>query len=195
MLIVGYYSWCIWYVHCSGSSDYDSSGLHTSGCTCGISVGKCPVYCVVGFLFWLLFWLGGQVYYKIWRLFLFRFFWVGSFHKHGNLISEQSPGSPNPLFYLAIHPSQPHTNEVSCSTYFPMDTQAANRIWLPTKPRVCNLINLYIRSHLYTTDETTNYNNPPNMKTDEHINPQILYIYGNNTAHCYSTTPQVKKYH
>jgi len=70
MPIVGCCSWYIWYVHCSASSDYDSSGLHTSDCTCRISVGKCPVYCVVGFLFWL----GGQVYYCIWRLFLFRFF-------------------------------------------------------------------------------------------------------------------------
>ena len=26
----------------------------------------------------------------------------------------------------------------------------------------------------------------PNMKTDEHINQQILYIYGNNNARCYS---------
>ena len=26
------------------------------------------------------------------------------------------------------------------------------------------------------------------MKTDEHINPKIPYIYENNTAHCYSTT-------
>jgi len=46
-----------------------------------------------------------------------------------------------------------------------MDTQAANRIWLPTQPWVCNLINLYIRSHLYTTAETTNYNNPPHQTT------------------------------
>jgi len=46
-----------------------------------------------------------------------------------------------------------------------MDTQAANQIWLPTQPRVCNLINLYIRSHLYTTADTTNYNNPPHHTT------------------------------
>jgi len=128
-------------------------------------------------------------------------FFIHYFHKQGNLISEQSPGSPNALFDLAIHPPQPHTNKVSCATYFPMDTQAAKRIWLPTQPRVCNLIKLYIRSHLYTTAEPpttithhTTPHNPPNMKTDEHINPQILYIYGNNTAQCYSTTPHVKKY-
>jgi len=77
MPIVGCCSWCIWYVRYSGSSDYDSSGPHTSGCTCGISVGKCPVYCVVGFLFWLLFWLGEPVYYSTWRLFLSWFFWAG----------------------------------------------------------------------------------------------------------------------
>ena len=54
----------------------------------------------------------------------------------------------------------PHTNKVSCTMYFPMDTQPANQIWLPTQPRVCNLINLHIRSHLYTTAETTIHNNP-----------------------------------
>jgi len=43
---------------------------------------------------------------------------------------------------------------------FPMDRQAANRIWLPTQQRVCNLINLHIRSHLDTTAKTTNHNNP-----------------------------------
>jgi len=74
-----------------------------------------------------------------------------------------------------------------------MDIHAANRIWLPTQPRVCNLINFYIRSHLYTTAETTNYNNPPNMKTDEHITPQIPYIHENNIAHCYRTTPHEKR--
>jgi len=74
----------------------------------------------------------------------------------------RNPGSPNPLFDLAIHPTQLHTNKVSCATYFPMDKQPANQIWLPTQPRVCNLINLHIRSHLYTTAETTNHNNPPN---------------------------------
>jgi len=30
------------------------------------------------------------------------------------------------------------------------------------------------------------------MKTDEHIDPQILDIYGNNPTHCYSTIPYVK---
>ena len=34
MPIVGCCSWCIWCVRCSGSSDYDSSVLHTSGCMC-----------------------------------------------------------------------------------------------------------------------------------------------------------------
>jgi len=52
-------------------------------------------------------------------------FYIHSFHKHGILFSEQSPGSPNPLFDLAIHLPQPHT---SCATYFPMDTQPVNRI-------------------------------------------------------------------
>jgi len=83
-----------------------------------------------------------------------------------NLISEQSPGSPNPLFDLAIYPTQPHTNKASCATYSPMDTQPANWIWPPTQPWVCNLINLHIRSHLYTTAETTNHTNPPH-----HNNP------------------------
>ena len=46
---------CLLFSMCCAYADYDSSGLHTSGCTCGISVGKCPVYCVVGFLFSLLF--------------------------------------------------------------------------------------------------------------------------------------------
>ena len=69
-------------------------------------------------------------------------FFIYSFHKHGNIISEQSPGSPNPRYDLAIHPPQPINNKVSCATYFPMDTQPANRVWLPTQPRVCNLINL-----------------------------------------------------
>jgi len=92
-------------------------------------------------------------------------FHIHSFHKHGNLISEQSAGSPNPLFDLAIHPLQTHTTKVSCATYFPMDRQPANRIWLPTQARVCNLINLHVRSHLYTTAETTNHNNPPHHTT------------------------------
>ena len=30
--------------------------------------------------------------------------YIHFFHKHGNLISEQSPGSPDPLFDLTIHP-------------------------------------------------------------------------------------------
>jgi len=55
-------------------------------------------------------------------------FYIHSFHKHGNLISKQSPGSPNSLFELAIHQPQPHTNKVSCATYFPADTQAASQI-------------------------------------------------------------------
>jgi len=99
-------------------------------------------------------------------------FYTHSFHKHGNLISEQSPGSPNPLFDVAIHLTQPHTNKASCATYSPMDTQPANQIWLPTQPWVCNLINLHIRSHLYTTAETTNHNNPPhhNTPTNKHEN-------------------------
>ena len=36
---------------------------------------------------------------------------------------------------LAIHLAQPHTNKASCATYSPMDTQPANRIWLPTQPQ------------------------------------------------------------
>ena len=31
-------------------------------------------------------------------------YYIHFFHKHGNLISEQSPRSPNPLFDLTIHP-------------------------------------------------------------------------------------------
>ena len=34
-------------------------------------------------------------------------FYIHSFHENGKLISEQSPGSPNPLFDLTTHQSQP----------------------------------------------------------------------------------------
>jgi len=34
----------------------------------------------------------------------------------------RSEWQPKPLFDLAIQPTQPHTNKVSCATYFPMDT-------------------------------------------------------------------------
>jgi len=30
------------------------------------------------------------------------------------------------------------------------------------------------------------------MKTDEHSDPQILDIYGNNTTHCYSSATHLK---
>jgi len=41
-------------------------------------------------------------------------FFTHSFHKHGNLISEQSPGSPNPLFDLASKPPHPHQQSQLC---------------------------------------------------------------------------------
>jgi len=49
-------------------------------------------------------------------------FFIYSFHKHGNIISEQYPGSPNPPFGLVIHTPQPHTNKFSCVTYFHQPT-------------------------------------------------------------------------
>jgi len=65
----------------------------------------------------------GQVIEWVWAAWgLFGDENIHSFHKHGNLISEQSPGSPNPLYDLAIHPAKPHTDKVSCATYSPMDT-------------------------------------------------------------------------
>ena len=36
-------------------------------------------------------------------------FFIQSFHKAGNLISEQYPGEPNPLLQMAINPSHPPT--------------------------------------------------------------------------------------
>jgi len=36
-------------------------------------------------------------------------YYIHSLHKEGKLISEQSPGDPNPLLLLAIGPSQPLT--------------------------------------------------------------------------------------
>ena len=36
-------------------------------------------------------------------------YYIHSLHKEGKLISEQSPGDPNPLLLLAIDPSQPLT--------------------------------------------------------------------------------------
>jgi len=36
-------------------------------------------------------------------------YYTHSFHKEGKLISEQSPGDPNPLILLAIDPTQPLT--------------------------------------------------------------------------------------
>ena len=127
-------------------------------------------------------------------------FFIHSFPKHGNLSSEQSSGSPNPLFDLANHSPQPHTNKASCATYFPMDTQAANRIWLPTQPRVCNLINLYIRSHLYTTAETTNYNNPPHHTThltwkQTNISTRKYHTYMKITLPIVTALHHEKKYH
>ena len=103
----------------------------------------------------------------LWDTTLTSFVGVGLGRVDGQ-VKKWAAGSPNPHFDLAIHLPQPHTNEVSCAMYSPMDTQPANQIWLPSQPRVCNLINLHIRSHLYTTAETTNHNNashhnnPPN---------------------------------
>ena len=36
-------------------------------------------------------------------------FFIQSFHKAGNLISQQYPGEPNPLLQMAINPSHPPT--------------------------------------------------------------------------------------
>ena len=48
-------------------------------------------------------------------------------HKNGNLISEQSPGSPNPLFDLTTHPPHPRANRVNCETNPSMDPLPTNR--------------------------------------------------------------------
>jgi len=37
--------------------------------------------------------------------------------------------------WLPTQPRHYTTREKSCATYFPMDTQPANRIWLLTQPR------------------------------------------------------------
>ena len=34
-------------------------------------------------------------------------FFIQAFHKSGNLISEQNPGEPNPLFQMVLNPSHP----------------------------------------------------------------------------------------
>jgi len=54
------------------------------------------------------------------------------FHKNGNLISEQSPGSPNPLFDLTIRLPHPRANRVSCETNPSMDALPTNRTWPPS---------------------------------------------------------------
>jgi hypothetical protein len=54
-------------------------------------------------------------------------FYMHSFHKNGNLISEQSPGSTNPLFDLTTRPPHPRTNRASCDTNPSMDALPANR--------------------------------------------------------------------
>jgi len=53
-------------------------------------------------------------------------FYIHSFHKNGKLISEQSPGSPNPLFDLTIHQFEPRANRASCATNSSVYTLPAN---------------------------------------------------------------------
>jgi len=55
-------------------------------------------------------------------------FYIHSFHKNGKLISEQSPGNPNPLFDLTTHLSQPRANRASCAKNPSMDTLPTNRV-------------------------------------------------------------------
>ena len=57
--------------------------------------------------------------------------YIHSFHKNGKLFSEQSPGNPNPLFNLTIHPPQLHANGASCASNPSMDIPA-NRFWQPS---------------------------------------------------------------
>jgi len=54
-------------------------------------------------------------------------FYIHSFHKNGKLISEQSPGSPNPLFNLTIHPPQLRANWASGASNPSMDILPASR--------------------------------------------------------------------
>jgi len=54
-------------------------------------------------------------------------FYIHSFHKNGKLFSEQSPGSPNPLFDLTTRMPHPRANRASCETNPSMDALPANR--------------------------------------------------------------------
>jgi hypothetical protein len=54
-------------------------------------------------------------------------FYIHSFHKNGKLISQQSPGSPNPLFDLTTHLPHPRANRASCAMSPSMDALPANR--------------------------------------------------------------------
>jgi hypothetical protein len=53
-------------------------------------------------------------------------FYIHSFHKNSKPISEQSSGSPIPLFDLTTRPSHPRANRTSCATNSSMDTLLAN---------------------------------------------------------------------
>ena len=55
--------------------------------------------------------------------------YIHYFHKSGNLIFEQSPGSPNLLFDLTTRPPRPRAIRVSCETIPSMDALPTNRTW------------------------------------------------------------------
>jgi hypothetical protein len=53
--------------------------------------------------------------------------YIHYFHKNGKLISEQSPGNPNPLFDLTTSPLHHRANRVSCDTNPSMEALPVNR--------------------------------------------------------------------
>jgi len=95
-------------------------------------------------------------------------FYIHSFHKNGKLISEQSPGNPNPIFDLIIHLPKLDANRSSCALNPSMDMLPANQVWQPSAATGMYFISLQTKSHLYSTEATTHCTPHDNHATNVH---------------------------
>jgi len=75
-------------------------------------------------------------------------FYIHYIHKNGKLISEQCPGSPNPLFDLNIHPTQLRADGGSGASNPSMDILTANRFCQYSAATGMYFIRLQTKSHL-----------------------------------------------
>jgi len=115
-------------------------------------------------------------------------FYIQFFHKNGKFISEQSPGNPNPLFDLTIHPHQHRANElrfIQLKHYLLTGSDSLLQL------RVCTS-SAYRLNHTHTQQLKPPPTAPHAIttKTNEHIIPHTINIPEFNTAYCYSTIPR-----